>query len=198
MMGMTFGKLTVIGGPMRDKRTYWMCRCECGTEKKIRQDHLKSGCVVSCGCFRKEQICESSRTHGMSNTRIYRIWKGMLNRCRNQNIPQYRNWGGRGITVCDEWLEFTPFYEWSMSNGYTDNLTLDRKDNDGNYCPDNCRWTTRREQSLNRSSNSLITHGGVTKHISEWDKEIGSKKSGRVRARLNAGWSIADAVTTRV
>jgi hypothetical protein len=135
----------------------------------------------------------------MSGTRIYRIWKGMRNRCENQNIPQYRDWGGRGITVCEEWkTDFNKFYEWSMTHGYTNELSIDRIDNDGNYCPENCRWTTAQTQALNRKSNSFITYNGITKHISEWDKDIGSAKSGRVRARLNAGWSIEDAVTTPV
>lgn len=198
MIGATFGKLTVIDGPIRNKRTYWLCRCGCGTEKAIRQDHLTGGRIVSCGCFRKELIGNSNKTHGMSNTRIYRIWKGLRNRCENENIPQYSDWGGRGITVCDEWRNFKPFYEWAMSHGYSDDLSIDRIDNNGNYCPENCRWVTEKEQALNRRSNIYLTHDGVTKHISEWDKVIGSKKSGRVRARLNAGWSVADAVTIHV
>ena len=201
MIGKKFGRLTVESGPIHKSRRYWLCKCDCGNEKLIlvRQDLLYGGLIKSCGCYHRETTSKISKTHGMSGTRIYRIWRGMRNRCENQNIPQYRDWGGREIIVCEEWkTDFNKFYEWVMSNGYSENLSIDRIDNDGDYCPENCRWTTSKEQALNRKSNSFITHNGVTKHISEWDKDIGSKKSGRVRARLNAGWSIEDAVTTPV
>lgn len=198
MIGMHFGRLTVIEGPIRKSRKYWLCKCECGETKLVRQDHLVGKLVESCGCYQREVAKGVNKTHGMSNSRIYRIWKGLRNRCENENLPQYSDWGGRGIKVCDEWKEFIPFYEWAMANGYNDSLSIDRVDNGGNYCPENCRWSTAQEQALNRRSNSFITHNGITKHISEWDKAIGAKKSGRVRARLNAGWSIADAVTKHV
>ena len=132
----------------------------------------------------------------MSRTRLYRIWKNMRNRCSNENIPNYERYGGRGITVCEEWQRFEPFYEWAMANGYGDDLSIDRIDNDGNYEPSNCQWANRTEQARNRRSNEFITYNGTTKHISDWDKDIGAQKSGRVRARINAGWSIEAAVTT--
>jgi hypothetical protein len=113
-------------------------------------------------------------------------------------VAEYPLYGGKGVTVCEEWQTFEPFYEWSITNGYRDNLSIDRINNDGNYEPGNCKWSTPQEQALNRSTNAIITYNGVTKHISEWDKDIGSAKSGRVRARLNAGWSIEKAVTTPI
>lgn len=198
LIGVRFGRFTVIEDVTTTGRTKLLCRCDCGNKKIVRLDHLKSGAVVSCGCYQAELRIKATRTHGMSKTRIYGIWKGIHNRCENNNIPQYADWGGRGIKVCEEWQTFEPFYEWAMANGYRDDLTIDRKDNDGDYCPDNCRWTTRKEQALNRRSNTFITYSGITKHISEWDKDIGSLKSGRVRARLNAGWSVEKAVTTLV
>lgn len=100
--------------------------------------------------------------------------------------------------MCEEWRTFEPFRDWAMVSGYKNDLSIDRSDNDGDYCPENCRWVTNKEQSLNRRSNSFVTYNGVTKHISEWDKAIGATKSGRVRARLNAGWTVKDAVTIPV
>ena len=122
----------------------------------------------------------------------------MRSRCYNENIPGYGLWGGRGIRVCDEWRIFQNFMNWAESNGYSDDLTLDRVNNDGDYTPENCRWVTMKEQSLNRRSNAYLTYNGVTKHLSEWDSDIGASKSGRVRARLNAGWTVERAVTTPV
>lgn len=199
LIGMECGRLTVLEPTFRKGKTYWVCQCNCGRQKTVRQDHLVRGETLSCGCYQKEKASEINRSHGKTRTRLYRIWKSMHARCKYENVPEYAFWWGRGITVCDEWSTFKPFYEWAMSNGYKENLSIDRRDNDGNYCPENCRWATKKkEQALNRRSNAFITYNGITKHISEWDKEIGSAKSGRVRARLNAGWNVEDAVTVKV
>lgn len=198
IIGLRFGRLVVESTSQENGRTICHCICDCGNRKLVRRDHLTGGKIISCGCYQHEIAGRTNRTHGMSRNRIYRIWKSLRNRCENANIPQYSDWGGRGITVCEEWHSFEQFYEWAIRHGYSDNLSIDRKDNEGDYCPENCRWTTAKEQALNRRSNVLITHNGVTKHISEWDKDIGSSKSGRVRARLNAGWSVERAVTTPV
>ena len=198
LIGERFGKLVVKSIYSNGRRNVCVCLCDCGNTKTIRKDHLTSEKIISCGCYHASIIGERSKTHGMSKTRLYRIWKGMRNRCYNEHIPGYEHWGGRGIVVCDEWQTFEPFYEWAVANGYNDGLSIDRIDNNGNYEPSNCRWATPEEQAKNRNSNAMITYEGTTKHISVWDREIGSKKSGRVRARLNAGWSIEKAVTTPV
>ena len=198
MIGTRYGKLVVESMNRIDGRNVCVCRCDCGNRKTVRRDHLISGKTLSCGCYVCENAGALNKTHGMSKTRIYRIWKGLRNRCYNQRLPQYSDWGGRGITVCEEWTNFESFYKWAIANGYRDDLSIDRIDNDGNYEPKNCKWSTPQEQALNRSSNAFITYNGITKHISEWDKDIGSAKSGRVRARLNAGWSVERAVTTPV
>lgn len=187
MIGTRYGRLVVERVEKVNDRTVCHCLCDCGNSKVVRRDHLICNKIVSCGCYQREIAGNLNRTHSMSQSRIYRIWKSLRNRCENSNIPQYSDWGGRGINVCDDWKTFESFYEWSMNNGYNDNLSIDRINNDGNYCPENCRWVTAQEQSLNRRSNTFITYNGVTKHISEWDKDIGSRKCGRVRARLNAG-----------
>lgn len=198
LIGMRFGRLTVIENVTDVGRSRFLCKCSCGNEKVVRMDHLKRGLVLSCGCYQAERRSQATKTHGMKNTRIYRCWRNMKTRCYNPNGAEFGLYGGRGITVCYEWQTFEPFYEWAMANGYRNDLSIDRIDNDGNYEPSNCKWSTQQEQALNRSTNVTITYNGITKHISEWDKDIGSAKSGRVRARLNAGWSIEKAVTTPV
>ena len=198
LIGQQFGRLTVVENVTDAGRTRLLCKCSCGKSKIVRLDHLRSGRVVSCGCYQSDIRGKSTRTHGQSKTRLYRIWKNMRTRCRNEHIPGYELWGGRGISVCEEWNTFQSFYEWALSNGYRDDLSLDRIDNDGNYEPQNCKWSTKTQQARNRRSNAMITYDGVTKHISDWDNDIGAAKSGRVRARLNAGWSVERAVTTPV
>lgn len=196
IIGKRFGMLTVLSIHKQNTRLMCSCVCDCGTCRDVRKDHLLAGKTVSCGCYGKN--LKNGTTHGMSGTRLHRIWKGMINRCRCGDNPGFINYAGRGISVCDEWKKFEPFYEWAMANGYREDLTIDRIDVNGNYEPSNCRWATVQEQALNRRSNVFITFNGATKHISEWDKEIGASKSGRIRARLNAGWSVEKALTTPV
>lgn len=184
LTGKRFGKLTVLGIDDRgSRRTYYVCACDCGGIKTTRSDALLSGATVSCGCRKKEQdkknlVPDKRIKHGLSwvvdehgnrkQPRIYTIWQHMRYRCENPNDKNYPNYGGRGITVCEEWQAFKPFYDWSMSNGYEDNLSIDRRDNDKGYSPDNCRWTTNREQSNNRRTCIPIKIGNTTKTITEW------------------------------
>jgi len=111
--------------------------------------------------------------HGLSHHRLHRLWCGMRARCNNPDKNMYNNYGGRGIKVCQEWLEFTPFYNWAMANGYSDTLTIDRKDNDGNYCPENCKWSTNQEQQRNKRNNVLIEIDGITDTLKGWSERIG-------------------------
>lgn len=189
LTGQRFGRLVVIGVDDRNTRkTYYYCRCDCGTVKSIRSDGLLSGAVQSCGCLHKEVATENvqqNHKHKMSRTRPYEIWQGMKKRCYNPNDVRYDRYGGRGITVCDEWREdFSAFYSWALANGYADNLTIDRIDNNKGYSPDNCRWADAETQCRNRSSNIKITIGNATKTLTEWC-EIFDVDYKTVRARYN-------------
>lgn len=173
LTGKKFGMLTVIGLQDTDSRkTYWVCQCDCGNIKVVRSDSLKSGAIRSCGCMKKAQEkinLTKHHSHKMSGTRIYHIWRGMKDRCYNVHSPSYYRWGGRGITICDEWKDnFSVFYSWAMENGYSENLTIDRIDNNGNYEPSNCRWATMEEQSRNRQSNVVIQIGNSKRTLKEW------------------------------
>ena len=160
MAGMRFEKLLVIERINKDEhgQAKWLCKCDCGNKTVVLGSNLRRGKTKSCGCWRQENGVNhavSMTKHGQHNTRLYRIWNTMKNRCQNPNVHNYFRYGGRGITVCKEWQEFTPFYEWSTRNGYRENLTLDRIDNFKGYSPENCRWVTMKEQHRNRMVHQL-------------------------------------------
>ena len=180
LVGQKFGKLTVIKKDeiktIKGKYTYWVCECECGSVKSIYQGSLRNGKTTSCGCYGKEQRLKAKTKHGLSHTRIKRIYDNMLSRCYNPKTPKFKNHGGRGIKVCDEWLGengFINFVNWAMSNGYDEELTLDRIDNDGDYSPDNCRWADEETQHKNRRITLYIEYNGEKKTVQEWSKELG-------------------------
>lgn len=150
LSGAKYGRLTILRkDDASTQRRMWVCLCECGTEKSIRADHLKVGRVVSCGCHRKENTGNRVRTHGMTKTRIYRIWRDMLNRCHYEKYPERHLYGGRGIVVCDKWRNSFAAFLADMGEP-ADNLSIDRIDSNGNYEPGNCKWSTAKEQANNR------------------------------------------------
>lgn len=176
MTGTRVGRLTVIAKAERTKsgKTQWLCKCDCGNEVIVSRRHLKDASTKSCGCYRREHSSQANRTHGMRKTRLYRIWTGIKDRCNNPKSKYWKRYGGRGITVCENWNNsFDAFYEWATNNGYTENLTLDRKDNDLGYCPENCRWATYQEQENNRSNNVLYLIDGETLTLAQLSRKVG-------------------------
>lgn len=135
-----FGRLTAIKRDKNSKRTKWICKCDCGNIKSIQLTHLRSGATTSCGCYHKEVNHNIQTQHGMTKTSLYNRWKSMKQRCLNPNNKAYNNYGKRGITICDEWLDYNNFYNWAINHGYKDDLQLDRIDNNKGYEPNNCRW----------------------------------------------------------
>ena len=191
-IGNRFGRLVVLKSlppsvsPSGKKRTRWLCQCECGAVTEVLQMNLVNGHTPSCGCLCKEVKINLNTTHGWSNTRLYRIWGHMRQRCSNPNAPRYDIYGGRGIKVCEDWKEFQFFKDWSLSHGYSDDLTIDRIDNDGDYCPQNCRWTSVVDQANNRRTNVHIAYNGEKHTIAEWARIL-DINTHTLRNRLRAG-----------
>lgn len=192
LSGQKFGRLLVLErAENHGRQTYWKCRCDCGNIKEINGSKLKNGHTKSCGCLSKEITSEMSRTHGMSDTRLYRIYKKMYRRCYKPKTKSFENYGGRGITICTEWLGehgFENFAKWSTENVYNDNLSIDRKDNDKGYSPENCRWATAKEQANNTRSTVFLTYNGETKPASEWSEITGIRQD-TLTMRKRSGWS---------
>lgn len=158
LIGQRFGTITVVEklGQNRHRCMVWLCKCDCGETTTAQTSDLRRGKVRSCGCSHYKD----RQTLNGKPTRIYRIWKNMKKRCYNANNPDFKYYGFRGIKVCSEWHEFAPFNAWAMANGYTDQLTLDRIDNNGNYEPSNCRWATWKEQAQHRRPNGSVIRNG--------------------------------------
>lgn len=171
----------------------WLCQClKCGTIKAVHIANLISGKSTKC------RKCGTSKTHGKSDTRLYHIWHHVKNRCNNPNCDSYKNYGGRGVTICDEWLNFTNFNDWSIKNGYQNNLTIDRIDVNRGYSPDNCRWVDLvTQQRENKRTLHLITYNNETRCLSEWAK-IYNINYGTLRERLKRGWTFERAVNLEV
>lgn len=185
LSGKRFGRLTVLNFDHinRNGHSCWLCRCDCGNEKVIERTHLVDGHISSCGCKKVELLT----THGLSDTPLYDSWIDMRHRCNNPNNKNYHRYGGRGITVCDEWsTNFEPFRDWAMANGYKPGLTIERSDNDSGYCPGNCVWTGRMEQANNRVTNRLIEYGGEEHTVAQWARKFGVER-GVLRHRINRG-----------
>lgn len=193
LSGRRFGMLTVIEKVKVERGIYkWKCLCDCGKEHLVTTWHLVNGDVKSCGC----NHFKACVTHGMTETRLYHIWCTMKARCFRKTSAKYPRYGGRGITMCDEWKNnFQNFYDWSMANGYKENLSIDRIDNNGDYCPSNCRWTDAVTQMNNTSANVLIEYNGEIKTIAQTARDNGISQS-LLWKRLNRGWSVKKSIET--
>lgn len=162
-IGQQYGRLKVMArvGTVNGC-TVWMCKCNCGAVGFVRAQDIKSGKTQSCGCYHTERNSEAHRIHGGTGSKLYDAWRAMKERCGNPNHPDYGHYGGRGIRYCEEWKDFQNFESWALSHGYAEGLTLDRKDNDGDYTPENCRWATMKQQNNNRRTNIRVILDGVT------------------------------------
>lgn len=192
LIGCKYNKLTISSESfIKNGKRHWWCTCECGNKVSVYQNHIKTGHIKSCGCERG--------THHKSDTHLSTIWEGMIQRCTNPKNKAYKNYGGRGITVCWEWrIDFMSFYNWANSNGYGDTLSIDRIENDLGYFPENCRWANRFTQNRNSRGNRKITHNGKTKILIEWCEELDLPYK-TISARLNQlNWSVEDALTTPI
>lgn len=191
--GRIFGRLTVLGpiGHNKKKAVLWLTRCSCGNDAVAATDALIFGNTQSCGCLQRERSGVANRTHGKSGSPIYKTWIGIIQRCTNAAYPKYGSWGGRGISICDEWrYSFDMFQEHvsGLPNYGEKGYTLDRVDNNGNYKPGNVRWATPIEQQRNRRDNHLLTHNGKTQCVSAWAEELGTDAS-FILYRLKRGLS---------
>lgn len=195
LIGQRFGKLVVLkdSGERSSGAIKWLCQCDCGNTCTPVSKRLKNGLTVSCGCHRK--TCRI--THGESNSRLYEVWASMKKRVLNPNSERYVNYGGRGIEICKEWMEYEPFSEWAKNNGYADNLSLDRVNVDGNYEPSNCRWVDNITQMNNTTANHYLEFDNKKLTIAEWSRETGINE-GTIRSRLRRNWSIERALTEDV
>ena len=192
-----FGRLTAVSLVRVRGRIYWECQCQCGGRTKVVTAKLTSGWTLSCGCLHKEKSAAAKLTHGKSKTPAYYRWLQMKRRCDLKTHAVYKDYGGRGITVCDRWLDFQNFYS-DMGEPPFDGASIDRIDVNGGYSPDNCRWATKEEQALNKRNSKYITFNGVTKHLNEWARILGICKSTLCTRMYQRGWSIDRAFTTPV
>lgn len=206
-VGKVFGRLTVVSETLklmpsgRQRSTYCLCRCECGSEKEVHQNELRRGHVKSCGCLIVDVNKERSTTHGHSTggrgSRVYAAWNSMRDRCCNSNHRQYQYYGGRGITVCDRWMHSFDNFLSDMGEPI-DGLSLDRKDNSKGYCKENCRWATRTEQQRNRRNTVILEFDGTANSLPYWAEYAGVKVETLRNRIFQLGWSVDRALTTPV
>jgi hypothetical protein len=175
--GQKFGRLKIIERDgSKDNRAMWRCLCDCGKVVVVSGKLLRNGHTRSCGCLQRDTARQMQTQYEVPHQRLYNIWKKMINRCTNPEEKRYKDYGNRGITVCEEWAnDFQCFFQWALNNGYSPELTIERIDNNSNYCPDNCRWATYQEQGNNTRRNHVITIDGKSQTIAQWAREIGIK-----------------------
>lgn len=200
LQGIRFGRLVatewIPGNKNKQTKGKWHCICDCGNNCYVSTTDLTSGKTRSCGCLRKETTSIRFKKYAYKDKRLYAIWLGMKSRCQDLHNSSFGNYGGRGISVCDEWKDdFIEFQTWSVKNGYSDKLTIDRVDVDKGYSPENCRWATILEQSRNKTNSKWVVIGQATRTFSEWC-EIFQIKYDVAYGRVRWGWTPLKALTT--
>lgn len=197
LTGQKFALLTVIKRVANDPHggTVWECQCACGNKTVVRSNNLKSGVVKSCGCLKHRP----TRTHNMSNTKLYRVWATMKARCNNPKSKSYKDYGNRGIKLCDEWNNsFQTFAEWALQNGYKEGLTIERINVNRDYSPKNCTWVPKNSQAQNRRTCIMFEHNGERKNLMAWSHELGIPYK-LLHNRVNKlGWSFDRAISESV
>lgn len=196
LIGRRFGRLVVTArSGTKGSFATWDCDCDCGGKKiGVRSTDLTGGMVKSCNCLRVEACGYRFRSHGKSKTRLYRCWQQMVYRCHRPGNAAYKDYGARGILVCEEWHDMESFFSWATSNGYADDLEIDRIDNDRGYSPDNCRWTTKIVNANNRRVSARRVFLGKEMTLKEASRHFGIPYTG-LWARLDRGWDPDEAVT---
>lgn len=195
--GQKYGFLKVLAfAEMRFRRAYWLCQCRCGTQKIISGLNMRNGTTQSCGCYAVSLLTKRNTRHGMTKSKIYTIWASMLKRCDNPHDKEYHNYGGRGISVCEAWHTFEHFFN-DVGHPPFLGASLDRRDNNQGYFPENVQWATIEQQASNRRNNHFITYNGETWTLSQWARKIHIAKSTLFR-RLLADWPTEQALTTPV
>jgi hypothetical protein len=195
IVGQRFGRLTVVKFAELRGQARWLCDCDCGNQTTVTGGSLRSGNTMSCGCLHRESVSKrniASSTHGMFGTPEYRSWSAMMTRCTNPSHAAYQRYGGRGISVCDDWKTFERFY--GDMGPRPPGCSIERIDNNMGYEPANCRWATRVEQQRNKRSNRIISHDGRSLPVSEWAEIVGLTQY-TIHARLGRGWTTEDALT---
>lgn len=199
--GDKFGRLTTIESQKKisangKSNIIWLCECECGKQKWVYQSNLRSGGTVSCGCYKIDRNKNNISPLKQIHPRLYRIYQCMKSRCNNANFTEYENYGGRGITVCSEWNQrhgFGSFVEWALSSGYKDSLTLDRIDVNKGYSPDNCKWSSTKEQSRNKRNSKKYTYNNMTMVLTDWEDYFGYKRT-YLYSRIARGMSFEESI----
>lgn len=201
LTGKTFGRLTVIDrvGYNKHKSVLWRCACECGKEVVVPTGSLTSGNTQSCGCLHNDLLRVRRTSHGLTKTRLYKIWTAMKARCYDINNISYKYYGALGIGVCNGWRnDFVAFYDWAMEHGYDRHLTIDRIDNTKDYAPSNCRWISLKAQQSNRKSNHIISYNGKTQTLSQWAEELGISRHVLSARICSYNWDVERAFTQEV
>lgn len=204
LIGERFERLVVLSLDHRNKygTAYYICQCDCGKQVIVRGNHLTDNSTKSCGCYSIDtcyKMVKINTKHNLSHSKLYRVWSSMIHRCYNPNCRAYKDYGGRGIKVCDEWKDnLNIFYDWALNNNYMEGLSIDRINNNGNYEPSNCRWVSRKKQQNNRRNNHYITYNNETHTLTEWSEILHISTSTLFSRICKSKWDIERAFTTPV
>jgi hypothetical protein len=202
LTGRIFGRLTCIGKVgSRNGHMLWNCQCACGRESIVTTGNLNIGHTQSCGCLQKDRSRKSKLVHGKyhdengNRSKLYHVWDSMKQRCNNPNNKSYMDYGGKGVKVCSDWNDYKTFYDWAISNGYQEGLTIERINNTEGYKPSNCKWIKKSMQASNRRNNHYLSFRGKKMTVTEWGNELGINPK-NILTRLRRGWSVERALTT--